>query len=118
MGGWVGGWVGLGGPSLVTDVFSGLCRAQAYVGAFLRKETKGEAASGVDGAQEAGPVSQLYEVGTFAQVHTILAGDTPDSAQLLLLGHRRIRRTSVVSTVCWSNRHWNAEKKHVLKRAG
>ena len=33
------------------------------------------------------------------QVHTILAGDSPDSAQLLLLGHRRIRRTSVVSVM-------------------
>jgi hypothetical protein len=41
--------------------------------------------------------SHLYEIGTFAQVHTILTGDTADSAQLLLLGHRRIRRKSVVS---------------------
>lgn len=30
------------------------------------------------------------------QVHTILSGDTTDSAQLLLLGHRRLRREATV----------------------
>lgn len=30
-------------------------------------------------------------------MHTILTGDTPDSAQLLLLGHRRIRREATIS---------------------
>lgn len=44
------------------------------------------------------PASHIYEIGTFAQVHTIIAGDSPDSAQLLLLGHRRIRRTSTLSS--------------------
>lgn len=41
--------------------------------------------------------SSLYEIGTFAQVHTILTGDTPDTAQLLLLGHRRIKRHATIS---------------------
>jgi len=50
--------------------------------------------------------AHLYEVGTFAQVHTILSGDTTDSAQLLLLGHRRLKRETTVSHVmqvvcCW-----------------
>jgi len=54
-----------------------------------------EAAGGGDGGGD--PASHLYEVGTFAQVHTILAGDTADSAQLLLLGHRRIRRQATIS---------------------
>lgn len=35
-------------------------------------------------------------MGTFAQVHTILTGEASDSGQLLLLGHRRIRRTELV----------------------
>ncbi len=30
-------------------------------------------------------------------MHTILSGDTTDSAQLLLLGHRRIKREATVS---------------------
>ncbi|KAL3145396.1 hypothetical protein ABBQ38_001644 [Trebouxia sp. C0009 RCD-2024] len=38
---------------------------------------------------------QLCEVGTFAQVHTIVPID-PRRAQLLLLGHRRLRRTRQV----------------------
>jgi hypothetical protein len=48
-------------------------------------------------------VEHLYEVGTFAQVHTILSGDTADSAQLLLLGHRRLKREAIVSvmTLCY-----------------
>lgn len=50
-------------------------------------------------AQDA--ASHLYEYGTFAQVHTIMQGDTADSAQLLLLGHRRIKRVSTVSALCW-----------------
>mmetsp|Transcript_22464 Transcript_22464/g.62033 ORF Transcript_22464/g.62033 Transcript_22464/m.62033 type:complete len:1027 (-) Transcript_22464:288-3368(-) len=42
-------------------------------------------------------LGHLYEVGTFAQVHTILTGEASDSGQLLLLGHRRIKRTEVLS---------------------
>ena len=47
-----------------------------------------------------GPTSeqQLCEVGTFAQVHTIVPID-PRRAQLLLLGHRRLKRTK---QVCFS----------------
>lgn len=98
--------------------------AQAYVGAFLRKDSKeAKKSAGVQDAavqsklksnltetaplsslsaeevtQETDAGSQLYEIGTFAQVHTILTGDTNDSAQLLLLGHRRIRRTATLSS--------------------
>eukprot|EP00878_Enallax_costatus_P038130 GHUV01043289.1.p1 GENE.GHUV01043289.1~~GHUV01043289.1.p1 ORF type:complete len:305 (+),score=59.91 GHUV01043289.1:230-1144(+) len=95
---------------------------QAYVGAFLAKPDKvvaeeaeqhkqdstedAAAATASDGDSSgsgsgsgAGSSSgnHLYDVGTFAQVHTILAGDTADSAQLLLLGHRRIKREAVLS---------------------
>lgn len=42
---------------------------------------------------------QLCEVGTFAQVHTIVPID-PRRAQLLLLGHRRLRRTRQVRVPC------------------
>lgn len=66
-------------------------------------ETGGEGAKASSGAEEAleggtGPSSehQLCEVGTFAQVHTIVPID-PKRAQLLLLGHRRIRRTKQVT---------------------
>ncbi len=38
-------------------------------------------------------VSSLHEIGTFAQVHTVVPHD--QGAQLLLLGHRRLRRTGV-----------------------
>lgn len=37
----------------------------------------------------------LYQIGTFAQVHTIVPHDK--GAQLLLLGHRRLRRTGVAA---------------------
>jgi len=88
------------------------CRGQAYVAAFLSKSSKGSAEEsadkdkgadkekGVDSSseQQAGSAADsLYEVGTFAQVHTMMSGDTPDSAQLLLLGHRRLKRESIVS---------------------
>lgn len=47
----------------------------------------------------------LHEVGTFAQIHTLALssssgleeGEGAGSAQLLLLGHRRLRRTGVVA---------------------
>ncbi len=82
--------------------------AQAYVGAFLGKGGHG---SGEDEGDRHGDgdmdgishatrsVSDLaseYEVGTFAQVHTVVPHE--QGAQLLLLGHRRIRRTGVAST--------------------
>jgi hypothetical protein len=62
---------------------------------------EGEAVEGLLGGEDA--ASHLYEVGTFAQVHTILSGDTTDSAQLLLLGHRRLRREATVGAgLVWS----------------
>jgi ATP-dependent Lon protease len=41
-------------------------------------------------------VEMLHTLGTFAQVHTIVPHD--DGAQLLLLGHRRLRRNGVAGT--------------------
>lgn len=104
-------------------------RGQAYVGAFLAKAEKpaaedseqhkqtdtassaAAAAANTAGdshssnSSSSGNINHLYDVGTFAQVHTILAGDTTDSAQLLLLGHRRIKREAVVSvTSCKASR--------------
>jgi Lon-like ATP-dependent protease len=86
---------------------------QAYVAAFLAKSEKAlaeeaaakqqqdgqpaAAAAAVGADAAAGSMDHLHEVGTFAQVHTILAGDSSDSAQLLLLGHRRLKREAVVS---------------------
>jgi len=68
----------------------------------------GEGTAGADAAAGAGSVKadvktgveHLYEVGTFAQVHTILPGDTADSAQLLVLGHRRRKRDE--AGACWA----------------
>ena len=99
------------GAVLTWCVFNNwMCRAQAYVGAFLTKETEnnnGDAShSTVDTNQdefiiggEAGREQEpldpdlLYDVGTFAQVHTVVPHE--EGAQLLLLGHRRLRKTSV-----------------------
>ncbi|KAI8110459.1 hypothetical protein M9435_002133 [Picochlorum sp. BPE23] len=84
--------------------------AQAYVGAFLSKEAENnngdanhsnENASQDDfiiGGEAAGdqqPLDpdSLYNVGTFAQVHTVVPHE--EGAQLLLLGHRRLRKTGV-----------------------
>ncbi|KAF6254413.1 Lon protease C-terminal proteolytic domain-containing protein [Scenedesmus sp. NREL 46B-D3] len=96
---------------------------QAYVAAFLAKSDKVLAEEAAVKQQQEGPsaaaaaagegsllgeaeaaagkgsgVDHLHEVGTFAQVHTILAGDSADSAQLLLLGHRRLKREAVLSS--------------------
>eukprot|EP00887_Chlorella_sp_A99_P003851 scaffold11.g3851.t1 len=94
--------------------------AQAYVGAFLKRGARASAASlGEEGGAEtpfpfaddllgaaegpadadaggADPTELLHAVGTFAQVHTIVPHD--QGAQLLLLGHRRIRRTSLLES--------------------
>lgn len=83
--------------------------AQAYVGAFLKKSAAVDdvgstlaAAEGVleggddaDGGAPAAPLAwdDLHDVGTFAQVHTIVPHEK--GAQLLLLGHRRLRATGV-----------------------
>ena len=78
------------------------CRAQAYVGTFLRRPTpaadaedvtgKGAGTSGApaEGAGEAADAAAgLYEVGTFCQVE--MMAETDFGAQLLLQGHRRVR---------------------------
>ncbi|WIA37624.1 hypothetical protein OEZ86_014525 [Tetradesmus obliquus] len=91
---------------------------QAYVAAFLGKSEKalaeeaaskqqdgqpaaagdGEAAAAAGSSSSSSGMDHLHEVGTFAQVHTILPGDSTDSAQLLLLGHRRLKREAVLSS--------------------
>eukprot|EP00854_Cymbomonas_tetramitiformis_P002645 gene2645-3411_t len=79
--------------ALVAEIEQRKLRGQAYVGAFLRKNN-------VDGtpADEEAPYTAecLHDVGCFAQVHTV----TPvqgGGAQVYLLGHRRLRKTSVLS---------------------
>eukprot|EP00890_Picochlorum_soloecismus_P006709 jgi/Picsp_1/863/NSC_04351-R1_protein len=79
--------------------------AQAYVGAFLIKgseEAEGSNAGYPEDAQEDDDngmkvvdAEKMYDVGTFAQVHTVVPHE--QGAQLLLLGHRRLRKTGVVS---------------------
>ena len=80
------------------------------MGAFLKREvpaaSPGSAnGSEAGGAQAAAPLEgdaivdldQLHEVGTFAQVHSIHTGDDRgESAMLLLVGHRRLKRTGMV----------------------
>ncbi|GAB4814573.1 hypothetical protein N2152v2_001619 [Parachlorella kessleri] len=88
--------------------------AQAYVGAFLKRNPDPRSASGdaapfpfsddllgaAEGAADAdaagakNPYDLLHGVGTFAQVHTMVPNE--EGAQLLLLGHRRIRSTGMV----------------------
>jgi Lon-like ATP-dependent protease len=98
--------------------------AQAYVGAFLRKSEDGVSGSGKEDSSTATTLSMenifedeggdgesgggkkeevlplsaddVYDVGTFAQVHTIVPHEK--GAQLLLLGHRRLRATGVSSS--------------------
>lgn len=73
---------------------------QAYVGAFLRRDA-GEVRGGGGGGGAPAPsrpltLDDLHPVGTFAAVHTIAAHE--GGAQLLLLGHRRLRATGAVAT--------------------
>jgi hypothetical protein len=64
-------------------------------------KAKGADSSSSSSEGGASGADNLYEVGTFAQVHTMMSGDSPDSAQLLLLGHRRLKRGATVSAcVC------------------
>jgi hypothetical protein len=91
---------------------------QAYVGAFLRKSAvappgpdaplqaqalrEGEDAGGGAGEGSGGGAlldSDIQQVGTFCQVHHISEMES-GSAQLLLLGHRRLRRTRTVRRPC------------------
>lgn len=69
---------------------------QAYVGAFLRRDGDAVAsATAADTPSPGTPLSpdDLHTVGTLASVHTLASGD--GGAQLLLLGHRRMRATRV-----------------------
>eukprot|EP00191_Tetraselmis_sp_GSL018_P003625 CAMPEP_0177620688 /NCGR_PEP_ID=MMETSP0419_2-20121207/27087_1 /TAXON_ID=582737 /ORGANISM="Tetraselmis sp., Strain GSL018" /LENGTH=860 /DNA_ID=CAMNT_0019120359 /DNA_START=394 /DNA_END=2976 /DNA_ORIENTATION=+ len=83
-------------------------RSQAYVGAFLQKSSErqledvvspssedGQSDSSVSG--ELDEASSLHEIGTFAQVHSISQMDS-GPAQVLLYGHRRLRRQHTVGT--------------------
>lgn len=78
--------------ALVAEIEQRKLRGQAYVGAFLRKDN-------IDGPPDTdAPYTAecLHDVGCFAQVHTV----TPvqgGGAQVYLLGHRRLRKTGVVS---------------------
>lgn len=42
------------------------------------------------------PADKLHEIGTFAQVHTIMPGE--NGAMMLLVGHRRLKRLKTVRT--------------------
>lgn len=55
----------------------------------------GEAAE-IEKSSEPVTPDSLHDIGTFAQVHTIVPHDS--GAQLLLLGHRRLRQSGVAST--------------------
>lgn len=94
--------------------------AQAYVGAFLqrdssaafradeplspeagRTESDAEPSSWQHGPEvekaEDNPADALYEIGTFAQVHTVMPGES--GAMMLLVGHRRLKRVKTVSSL-------------------
>ncbi|KAJ9508111.1 hypothetical protein QJQ45_021406, partial [Haematococcus lacustris] len=88
-----------GGGSSPLDELGVLRTPRAAAGGRQGLRGRGKTgAGGVAGAAgDADAANHLYEMGTFAQVHTLLTGDTSDSAQLLLLGHRRIRRKAVIS---------------------
>lgn len=73
--------------------------AQAYVGAFLSKSSVEEEEENMNGdfSEQDGSklIDTLYDVGTFAQVHTVVPHE--EGAQLLLLGHRRLKKTGISS---------------------
>ena len=97
-------------------------RGQAYVGTFLRKSEAAAAAAEEDGGKSGAnwdPSDDMHDMGTFAQVQNIIRipdvgdalnegkegeegkerdpdEDTGGGATLLLLGHRRLRKTHTV----------------------
>ena len=79
-------------------------RGSLYVGAFLRRSSDidvSETTTPVLGDtikdDSPDPAAHLYEVGTFAQVHTVIpGGELSDMTHLMLLGHKRIRRLNIV----------------------
>ena len=107
---------------LIAEVEEMKDRGQAYVGTFLRKS---EAAAAAEDGGESGanwdPSDDMHDMGTFAQVQNIIRipdvgdalnegkegeegkerdpdEDTGGGATLLLLGHRRLRKTHTVRT--------------------
>ena len=113
---------------------SAWCSAQAYVGAFLQREpgqtsTSEASFSGQPGVPEAGgtgtaevgkalgaaqsehgpenAADALHSIGTFAQVHTIMPGES--GAMMLLVGHRRLKRLRTVRPAPFSIFHKQTE---------
>ena len=56
-----------------------------------------EAAGGMAGLPQDG-ANHLHEYGTFGQVHNVVRMDDTGGATLIVMGHRRLRRTGVVRT--------------------
>ena len=96
-------------------------RGQAYVGTFLRKSEEAAAEDGGESGANWDPSDDMHDMGTFAQVQNIIRipdvgdalkegkegeegkerdpdEDTGGGATLLLLGHRRLRKTHTVRT--------------------
>ena len=108
---------------LIAEVEEMKDRGQAYVGTFLRK-SEAAAAAAEDGGESGAnwdPSDDMHDMGTFAQVQNIIRipdvgdalnegkegeegkerdpdEDTGGGATLLLLGHRRLRKTHTVRT--------------------
>ena len=66
-------------------------QGRPYVGAFLLKENFEDGNKSMEQAEE-----DMHEIGCFAQVHAAVA-DGKGGTQVLLMGHRRLKRTGVGS---------------------
>lgn len=89
------------------------CSGQAYVGAFLRVsavspqgiegvlQSESPASSDSAGSAAEATDAELQTVGTFCQVHHISEMES-GNAQMLLLGHRRLKRLHTVSSSLYS----------------
>lgn len=71
-------------------------RGALYVGAFLRRMGS-ESSSETEDTKHSDPAGHLYEIGTFAQVSAIIPNELSDTTHLMLLGHKRIRRLTIVN---------------------
>ncbi len=78
----------------------------AGAGAGAGEAAGGAGAAAGDAAPAAAATSfavedadRLFEVGTFAQVHNVIKMDDAGGALLMLMGHRRLRRTATVRRV-------------------
>ncbi len=99
---YVGAFLRRGAPAAdgLPAHFSGAGRGGADAAAAADAAEGGEGAGGADGAGAEGgastavaSLSELYPVGTLAQVHSIAPHEAGGGAQLLLAGHRRLRAT-------------------------